>query len=309
MLTSTDLVLCSFWPHAAADVPGRYTVLPETAEPDQIRAGGRPNPAVVTVMPADLLLDGLTDERPLREVGLHRDDTDERAIGDLVARQIEQADAVLLTGELDDEWETEQLRVLLRRLAPWSVHPRPGDPLTSVARRTGPLEVLSRGLQGHAVGVHEPVPAHGVSAAVFRARRPFHPARLHDALDEVTMGVLRSRGHFWLASRPDLVMTWESAGGLRLGPHSGWLDQLPDEHWDEVDPERRLAAALDWDPYYGDRHHQLSFTGIDLDPVRIHRTLSRCLLTDDELSRGEEHWRRLPDPFQRAYPASAVNEA
>jgi G3E family GTPase len=308
MSTSTKVLLCGFWRHALSEVAGGLDVLPETVEPDEIRVSGRSAPAVVTVVPADLLLDGLTDERPLREVGLHRDDRDERGVGDLVARQIEQADAVLLTGELDDEWETGQLRVLLRRLAPWAGHLRPGDALTSVRSRVEPVAAATRGLRGHAVGVHEPVPDHGVSACLFRARRPFHPVRLHDALDRVTEHVLRSRGHFWLASRPDLVMTWESAGGLTLGPHSGWLGGLPDEHWAEVDPERRLAAALDWDPYYDDRHHQLSFTGIDLDPVRIHRTLTRCLLTDDELSRGEQHWRQLPDPFRRAYPASAATE-
>ncbi|MEU4563440.1 GTP-binding protein [Actinoplanes sp. NPDC023936] len=308
MPISTEPVFCGFWPHATAEVAGGHAVLPEVAEPDEIRSTGRPNPVVTTVVPADLLLDGLTDERLLREVDLHRDDSDERSIGDLVARQIEQADTVLLIGELDDEWDTEQLRVLLRRLAPWAGHPRRGDQLTAGLGRAEPVDAVIRGLRGHAVGVHEPLPSHGVSACVFRARRPFHPGRLHDALDEVTEGVLRSRGHFWLASRPDLVMTWESAGTLSIGPHSGWLADLPGEHWDDVDVERRLAADLDWDPYYGDRHHQLSFTGIDIDPVRLHRALAGCLLTDAELSRGEQHWRRLPDPFRKAYPASAVTE-
>ena len=306
MTTSTDIRICGFWPHATGEVAGRYAVLPETVEPDRERTAGAPNPAIITVVPADLLLDGLTDDRLLRDLHPHHTDNDERSIGDLVARQIEQADGVLLTGQLDDEWETEQLRVLLRRLSPWAVHLRPGDPFTAVRGRTHPVDAMTRGLRGYAVGVHEPIPSHAVSACVFRARRPFHPGRLHDALDEITHGVLRSRGHFWLASRPDLVMTWESAGGLSIGPHSGWLAQLPDEHWDEVDAERCLAADLEWDPYYGDRHHHLSFTGIDIDPVGIHRTLAGCLLTDDELSRGERHWRRLADPFRRAYPASAA---
>lgn len=308
MPTRTDPVFCGFWPHVTAEVAGGHTVLPETAEPDEIRGTGHPDPAVVTVVPAGLLLDGLTDERLLREVDLHRDHSDERSIGDLVARQIEQADTVVLTGEAGDEWEAEQLRVLLRRLAPWASHLRPGDEPAVARGRGGPVDATARGLRGYAVGVHEPLPSHGVSACVFRARRPLHPGRLHDALDEVTDRVLRSRGHFWLASRPDLVMTWESAGTLSIGPHSGWLDALPAEHWHEVDIERRLAADLDWDPYYGDRHHQLSFIGIDVDPVRLHRTLAACLLTDDELSRGEQHWRRLPDPFRRAYPAPAATE-
>jgi hypothetical protein len=75
----------------------------------------------------------------------------------------------------------------------------------------------------------------------------------------------------------------------------------PHEHWDEVDDERRLAAAVDWDPYYDDRHHQLAFIGIDIDPVHIHKILTRCLLTDDELSRGPDSWQHLADPFSSSY--------
>src|ERR687894_463654 len=83
-------------------------------------------------------------------------------------------------------------------------------------------------------------------------------------VDDITQRVLCSRGHFWLASRPDLVTTWESADGLTLSPVGGWLADLPDEHWATVDDERRLAAVFDRDPYYGDRHHHLAFIGTDI---------------------------------------------
>jgi G3E family GTPase len=333
----TTVVLCGFWPHVSVQVahellarqpglrlldyqarpaelsalaraaarpdgPGTIVLAPECWEPDQVRAAWREvaaePPRIVTAVAADLLLDGLTDDtRP--------DPADTRSVGELVARQIEQADLVVPAGEDgDDEWEAEQVRVLLRRLAPWSQHrglrevgrPGPGRP--------DPLHPVTRGLSGHALGGHEPVPEHGVVACLFRARRPFHPVRLHDALDAVLDHVLRSRGHFWLASRPELVMGWESAGSLSLGPAGGWLGGWPVEHWDTVEPDRRLAAELDWDPYYDDRHHQLFFTGIDLDPVRLHRILAGCLLSDDELARGEKHWRRMADPFTRAHPSA-----
>ncbi|MET0425785.1 MAG: GTP-binding protein [Actinoplanes sp.] len=298
--------------------PGRpdlLVLLPESCEPDQLRAAWAahdgPHHAhlgtLITVVDAGLLLDGLSGEESLRSVGLHQRAADERGIGDVVARQIEQADAVVVTGRPgDDPWEAEQLRVLLRRIAPWSLHLHLDDArLPGVARRPArhlaPLTPPTRGLAGRAVGLHEPLPDHGVVSCVFRARRPFHPARLHHALADLTDQVLRARGHFWLASRPDLVMSWESAGDRTFSPAGVWLDGRPDESWAEADEQRRVAAALDWDVYYGDRHHHLVFIGLDIDPVRIHRVLAACLLTDDELSRGENFWRRLPDPFAPAY--------
>jgi G3E family GTPase len=320
------VVLCGFWAHATTEVADRLladhplaasgrillTVAPEGYEPDQIRtAGGTDSaPHIVTVVPADLLLDGLTDDRALRAVGLHRADDDERSIGELVARQIEQADTVVLAGRLegDDEWEAEQLRTLLRRIAPWSGHSSVEDLCLSTAGRTEPVAAVTRGLRGRAPGVHHPSAEHGVVSCLFQARRPFHPGRLHDALDEITEGVLRSRGTFWLASRPDIVMTWESADSLSIGAHSGWLAAAPDGFRDDVEEERRLAAAVDWDPYYDDRGQHLAFVGIDIDPVGIHRALTRCLLTDAELADGWDSWTDRPDPFERCFRLVATEE-
>ncbi len=330
------IVLCGLWSHATAEAarvllaghpslrPVPFTslapggtellvTLPEAYEPDQIRAAWPARTAagtlhVITVVPADLLLDGLTDETTLRDVGLDLTEADERCVGDLVSRQLEQADTVLLTGrpEGDDPWETEQIRVLLRRIAPWAQHRDLADAVRPAAGHREPASTLTRGLRGRSMGVHEPLPEHDVVACVFRARRPFHPGRLHDALDDITDQVLRSRGHFWLASRPELALTWESAAALHLGPVSGWLADLPGEHWATVDLERRLAAEIDWDPYYGDRHHHLAFVGIDLDAARLHHTLTQCLLTDSELAEGVDHWRLFADPFRRAYPPVAL---
>ncbi|OJF12180.1 GTP-binding protein [Couchioplanes caeruleus] len=288
-------------------------VLPEAYEPDEIRTawhahtGGAPL-SLTTVVPADLVMDGVADDTVLRAVDLHRTAADERSVGEVVCRQIEQADTVLFAGppDGDDAWEAEQLRILLHRMAPWSQHRSLADLGLPAEGHSEPLAPLTRGLRGRTVGVHAPLPEHGVVAVVFHARRPLHPGRLHEALDEITDRVVRSRGHFWLASRPDLVMTWESAAGLSLGPTSGWLADLPDECWNDVDDERRLATEIDWDPYYGDRSQHLAFIGIDLDPVRLHRTLAGCLLTDDELSRGPDVWRRWADPFTRSYPAPPV---
>ncbi|WP_229068373.1 GTP-binding protein [Actinoplanes sp. DH11] len=295
-----------------APAPTLLALLPEAYEPDELRVAWIEHAVpdsvrlgmICTAVAADLVLDALADEKLVCAVDPYPRSSDDRRIADLVARQIEQADAVLVSGrpEGGEQWEAEQLRTLLRRLAPWAeVRATDDDRLPASVRRPSPhpapVAPSIRGLRGLAVGVHEPVPADGVVSYVFRQRRPFHPARLYAALADITGRVLRSRGHLWLAVRPDMVLTWESASALRLESAGGWLADVPDESWSAVHPERRVAASLDWDPYYGDRHHQLAFVGLDLDTEALQRALTGCLLTDEELAAGSDSWLDLPDPF------------
>ncbi|MFY1697981.1 MULTISPECIES: CobW family GTP-binding protein [unclassified Solwaraspora] len=310
----------------ATDRPGSdiVLVLPEVVEPEAVaaacrhcRVGGAAIDdlvrfdSYVTVVAAEHLLDGLISTDDLVHLGIHAAPDDHRALADVIARQIEYADTVVLWGEADGgDFETHRLGVLLHRMAPWAVHLRAGDQpvvdagwlaarLRHTARhRPETPDVLTRGIEGYTLGVHEPVADCGIVSAVFRARRPLHPGRLHAALDDLTAEALRSRGHIWLASQPETVLGWESAGGglgLRtLGP---WLAAVPDAEWEQASAQRRLAAAMEWDPYYGDRHQHLVFVGVDLDPAGLHRRLAACLLTDAELADGEAGWRALPDPF------------
>ena len=100
---------------------------------------------------------------------------------------------------------------------------------------------------------------------MFETRRPLHPARLHEALEELTSDALRGRGQLWIASQPDAVIGWESAGGaVALSCLGSWLAALPVDRWGETSDLRRLAADLGWDAYYGDRRTVLAFIGIGL---------------------------------------------
>ncbi|MFC0531870.1 CobW family GTP-binding protein [Phytohabitans kaempferiae] len=305
--------------------PGRdiVLVLPEALEPEALATacahclvdGAPVTEAVrfdsyVTVVDAAGLMAGLTSTDDLSRRGLHAADSDHRAVADVVARQIEYADTVVLWGHSTaDTFETARLAVLLDRLAPWAAHFAVVEStvdctgLADRLRHTGRHRpetpaVLARGIEGYALGVHEPVPDCGVVSTVFRARRPFHPERLHRALGAVTAPALRSRGHLWLASQPDTVVAWEAAGaGLSMGSLGPWLAALPDDRWNDASDLRKLAAAMEWDPYYGDRHTHLVTIGVGLDAADLHRFLTACLLTDAELAAGEEAWRGWPDPF------------
>ncbi|MFV2110387.1 CobW family GTP-binding protein [Micromonospora sp. LOL_015] len=303
-------------------------VLPEVVEPEAVAAAcdhclvnGVPITELVhidsyiTVVDAEYLLDALAGTDDLTSLGIQAAEDDQRSLADVVVRQIEYADTLVLWGQSrDGAFDTSRLSVLLQRMAPWAVHLRADNDVVDAGTLNRQLRhthrhrpetpgVIARGLQGYPLGVHEPESDCGVASVVFRARRPFHPQRLYDVLEDVSAEMIRSRGHLWLASQPDTVVAWEFAGGgLSMGSLGYWLASLPDEHWEHVSDQRRLAAALEWDPYYGDRHQYLVFIGLDLDTVELGHTLTSCLLTDAELADGEEIWRTYSDPFAGCFP-------
>ncbi|MFX9885222.1 GTP-binding protein, partial [Acinetobacter baumannii] len=55
---------------------------------------------------------------------------------------------------------------------------------------------------------------YGVRSFVYRARRPFEPARFHAFINRSWPGVIRAKGHFWLATRPEWAGELNQAGAL-----------------------------------------------------------------------------------------------
>jgi G3E family GTPase len=136
-----------------------------------------------------------------------------------------------------------------------------------------------------------------VKMVEFNSRRPFHPARLHAAVDLLLDGVVRTRGRLWLANRPDQVMWLESAGGgLRVASAGKWLAAMTTAELAGVDPERRLFADLLWEFRFGDRHTSMTALTCGADPTEILDALNRALLTDEEWASPLD-WSRYDDPF------------
>ncbi|MCM4077998.1 CobW family GTP-binding protein [Paractinoplanes hotanensis] len=303
--------------------------LPPAVEPEAVAAAYAMSGAdavrldsFVTVVEAAGLLDDLTSTDGLRDRDRHAAANDDRAVADVVSRQVEFADTIVVWSSPEiDVLERDRLTALLHRLAPWAAHVRIGDSpmvdctaLAARLLRTSRHDpavpgMLGRALEGYPIGIHDPAGEHSVNAMLFHSRRPFHPRRLHDVLDDLTSETLRGRGHLWIATQPDAAIGWESSGsGLRLGNLGRWLASLPRERWGEASDMRRLAADANWDPYYGDRTTALSFVGLDLDVEAMTATLRRCLLTDAEIADGADGWHALPDPFAGFFPADSEPE-
>lgn len=225
---------------------------------------------------------------------------DERTAAQVVVGQVEFADALVVRPGADG-WQQARLHAVLSRLAPdapvlWGEH---GD-IESLLRRIPPTARRGAICDAHSPLLRGRPPLEqdcGIEIIEFTARRPFHPGRLHEAIDALLDGVIRTRGRVWVATQPDHALLLESAGGgLRVAQDGPWLAAMTPEQLAATPIERQALAALRWDERFGDRDTSMVILIHDADPDAIRATLQWALLTDTELA--EPHlWGSWPDPF------------
>lgn len=302
---------------AAHDVERIVVRLDEAMEPAQIAwaihhvvVGDRPViedvevEAVATVFDTGRWFHDAIGDETLAERGLRASADDERALAQVALAQLEFADVLVSTGAPSDAWTAAKTSAVLRRAAPTTpilelaaTNWRALRDAVSPDARRGTVEDP----HGYLLRGQPPLDTDcGVTVVPFSARRPFHPGRLHEAIDVLLDGVVRTRGRVWIASQPDVALWIESAGGgLGVGHLGPWLDTPDAPRWEEVSSERRTLASLHWDPFYGDRHQEIVVITHDTEPRVIETALRGALPTDDELAEGRESWVRYPDPFAK----------
>lgn len=115
--------------------------------------------------------------------------------------------------------------------------------------------------------------------AVILANKRAHPA---------FNPILRSKGFFWLATRPLQSGEWSQAGGmLTLGCGGPWFAEVPQELWPE-DEDVRKSIENDFQEPWGDRRQEIVFIGLGIQPEVVTRSLDECLLDDGDMRRWEE---------------------
>lgn len=274
--------------------------------------------AVLTCLDAGAWLADATGDETLAERGLARAD-DDRTVAQVAVGQVDFADAVIALGAVDAHGtllsdaraDRGKLAAVLARLAPGAPVDWVDDPgeLTPARVETLLVRITAGSRRGRVFDAHAPLlrgtppltSDYGVVLMEFAAGRPFHPARLHEALDVLFDGVVTARGRLWLATQPDEVVWLESAGGgLRVGGAGRWLAGMSGDQLAEVDPERRAMAALRWDERFGDRDISLAILVHDADPAEIREALHWALVEDEELrlvERAPERVAQWEDPF------------
>lgn len=214
---------------------------------------------------ADLLGDEL-----LRERHLNTSAEDSRGVSEVHASLIEYADGVVVVGHAD-ETDANLVSAMMRPDAQLFSSHLHIDVVGLLSRRRphGQAEAWVNPAETVPVGLVE---VGEVWTVELSSDRPFHPDRLLENIEGLGGGARRSRGCFWLPTRPDTLCEWDGAGGqLSVGPC---------EHGT------------------GAPHTRILVTGIDDGRDALQSLFDRCLLTDDEITTRGTIWESSDDGFE-----------
>jgi len=259
---------------------------------------------MVTVVDGCNFLKDYQSNESIRARGESLGEADQRTVVDLLIDQIEFCDVLVLNKiDLIDVEQREQLMAILHSLNPRAKieFAQFGKVALNKLLNTGLFDfdaaAQAPGWLKELRGEHTPeTEEYGISHFVFRARRPFHPQRFWQLVAGDLPGVVRSKGYFWLATRPAFAGSWSQAGGVsRQGMAGLWWASVPRERWPQ-DADTRQFIAENWVDGVGDARQELVFIGIDMDEDGLRHKLGAALLSDKEMALGPHGWTLFDDP-------------
>ena len=243
---------------------------------------------------------------------------DDRTIVNLLTDQIEFANVIILNKtDLVTKDDLGVLKAAIKKLNPSA------KIIESTYSKVDPNEILNTGIFNFEEAEqsagwidelnkdeHTPeTEEYGIGSFVYRSRKPFDPNRFwHFVQYQFPNNVIRSKGMYWMASRPKQALIWGQAGGSLKADSAGvWWCSMPFEKRTQFLSfiENQSIIESDWDPTFGDRKNEIVFIGQDMDETLIRSLLDACLSTDEELASGkwkkgfEDEW-----PVQRVYALS-----
>ena len=262
---------------------------------------------MVTVVDAVNFLKDYNSAKNLQDTNESLGEEDERNVSDLLVDQVEFADVLLISKtDLVSNADIERLTAILKalnthaRIVPISL----GNVNINDALNTGLFDFeraqLAPGWLKEMRGEHVPeTEEYGIGSFSYVARRPFHPEKFYQFLHNTQAfgKLIRSKGFFWLASRPEFAGQWSQAGGVAHYGFAGMFwKSIPKENW-PTDEAYLESIQKNWVEPFGDMRQELVFIGQGLNKEAMTRTLDECLLSEDELLQGRAYWATLNDPF------------
>ena len=242
-------------------------------------------------------------------------DGDDRTIVNLLTDQIEFANIIILNKtDLVSKEHLGVLKATIQKLNPSS------KILESSFGKVLPKEILNTALFDfeeaeqsagwiEELNKEEHIPEteeYGISSFVFRSKKPFDPQRFWNYLQHnFPNTIIRSKGLFWLASRPGQALVWGQAGGSLKADSAGvWWSSMPFDKRIQnlVFLENQDEIESDWHKEFGDRKNEIVFIGQNIDEKQVRVDLNSCLSTFEELT--TEKWKNGYDdywPVEKVY--------
>ena len=262
---------------------------------------------MVTVVDAVNFLKDYEEAKYLKDTGESLGEDDERSVADLLVDQVEFADRILISKtDLVTETEIERLTAILRTLNTEAkiVPISNGKVAVDEVLNTGLFDFeraqQAPGWLKEMRGEHVPeTEEYGIGSFSYEARRPFHPERFFKFLHGTKQygKLIRSKGYFWLATRPEYAGQWSQAGGIAHYGFAGMFwKSVPKKDW-PLDEEYLDSIKKLWVEPFGDMRQELVFIGQGLDQKKMTQALDECLLSEEEVLRGRPYWEMLNDPF------------
>ena len=260
---------------------------------------------MVTVVDAINLLRDFASHDFLSDRGESLGEGDDRTLVNLLTDQIEFANVVILNKVRDAGPEAvDAARKIIKALNPDArlieADHSIVDPDAIFATglfdfdRAAEHPLWAKELYGFAHHTPE-TEEYGITSFVYRARVPFHPDQIHRLLNGDLPGVIRAKGHFWIASRPNWVAEFSLAGAVSsVAPLGGWWASVPKDRW-PTHPDALAEVAGKWQEPWGDRRQELVFIGHGMDETAIRAALDAALMQVTDFT--PDAWTSLPDPF------------
>ena len=274
---------------------------------------------MVTVVDAFNFFKDFGSPETLVDRDLTNIEDDDRTIVNLLTDQIEFANVIILNKtDLVDKEHLGILRACIKKLN------QSAKIIETTYSEISPKEILNTSLFNFEEAEqsagwmeelekdeHTPeTEEYGISSFVFRSKKPFDPVRFWDYLqNKFPTSIIRSKGLFWLSSRPDQALVWSQAGGSLKAEGAGvwWASMLFHERIKYLPfVENQKQIESEWDKLFGDRKNEIVFIGQNMDEKLIKDELELCLSTDDEINSKEwksgysDEW-----PVERMKPLKA----
>ena len=262
---------------------------------------------MVTVVDAVNFVKDYEEAKYLQESGESLGEDDDRSVADLLVDQIEFADVILVSKtDLVDKKHIDKLEAILKTLNTQAeIIPISGGKVEiDKVLNTGLFDFdkakEAPGWLKEMRGDHIPeTEEYGIASFSYTARRPFLPEKFYNFLHSTEQygKLIRSKGFFWLGSRLEYAGQWSQAGGIARYGYAGlFWRSVPKKDW-PTDEQALASIKENWVEPFGDMRQELVFIGQNLDETAMKKDLDECLVSEDDMLKGEEFWTNLNDPF------------